>query len=137
MKIKILFVVLITALAGTAHAQLTVDHVYTTDIPNRAFKIGSSGLKYIAEHLDTTIGSATYFSVTYFVLYNPDHTIYKTITVPQISGKRARFISYVTETLFDLDSLVEYLLYYYPIGGNGLISEVRVVSENGNTLLAV
>jgi type IX secretion system substrate protein len=89
----------------------------------------------MAEHLDLTVGSATYFSVTYFVLYNPDHSIYKTITVPQMTGKRAQFISYVTETLFDTDSLIEYMLYYaLPSGGP---SEVKVINENGNILLDV
>src|SRR6185436_14128010 len=137
MKTKILFAILIFASVSFAHAQLTVDHVYTTDPPSNAFKIGPSGLKYIGEHWDLTIGAPTYGSITYFVLYNPDHSIYKTINVPQVSGNKVMDISFVTENLFDLDSLIEYMFYYIPNGGNGLVREVMVVNENGTVLLDV
>lgn len=128
MKTKILFAILIIAFARVANAQITVDHVYTTDPPSNAFKVGASGLKYCAEHYSGG-------SVIYFVLYNPDHSIYKTITVPQDSGKRASEISYVTETLFDTDSLLEYML-YYEINGSP-IRQVKVINENGAVLLDV
>jgi hypothetical protein len=112
-------------------AQITVDHVYVTDPPAHAFKL-SSGLKYCAEHLQTS----GMFTVTYFVLYNPDHSIFRTINVPQIIGKKARFISYVSDALFDLDTLIEYMLYYND-SINGTNRDVAVINENGNILLYV
>ncbi len=111
-----------------------MDHVYATDGPDAAFKLSVSGLKYFNEHIDLNPGP-TFFSVTYFTLYNSDHTIFKTITVPQLGGKRAEFISYVSETLFDTDTLIEYMLYYSNAGLTPW--DVAVIKENGTTLLFV
>src|ERR1041385_8743771 len=100
-------------------SQITVDHVYTVDPPRYAFKL-SSGLKYCAEH-------STNYSLTYFVLYNPDHSVYRTINVPQVTGKKATFIAYVSDALFDTDTLIEYMLLYQSNTMN--ILDVAVCNE--------
>lgn len=135
MKTKIFLTGLLLSFVLVSRAQLTVDHLYTIDPPTNAFKLNNSGLKYFAEHRDMVQGSPTFFSITYFVLYNPDHSVFKTINVPQLNGKRADNISYVTETLFDTDTLIEYMLYFSNAGATPF--DVAVLSENGSTLLYV
>jgi hypothetical protein len=128
MKKQSLIIALIFTLVTAVNAQISLDHVYSVDGPEQAFKLSLSGLKYFAQHYTTN-------SVSSFILYNPDHTIFKTINVPPIAGKQAKDIAYVSETLFDLDTLVEYMLYYQDMVSS--VSEVRVLNENGNVLLAV
>jgi hypothetical protein len=133
MKLKLLITILLLTAVFRTNAQITLDHQYLTDGPGAAFKLGPSGLKYYSEHRDFNPGP-TYFSLIYFTLYNADHSIFKTITIPQIPGKRASEIAFVSETLFDLDTLIEYMLSYE---NGGQYYDVAVLSENGNTLLYV
>ncbi len=122
------FIALMLCSRQNVNAQITVDHVYTTDPPSQAFKL-SSGLKYFAEHY-----SSTNNSVTYFVLYNPDHSIFRTINVPQIPGKYDFNISFVSDALFDTDPLIECMLYYSD-AVNPPVYDVAILNENGNPLL--
>ena len=63
-------------------SQLTINHIYTIDGPDRYVKLSLSGLKYLAVHFD--VNAQTY---TYFNLYNPDHSLFKSINIPQFPGK--------------------------------------------------
>lgn len=129
MKTKIFLTGLLLFFAVISKAQLTIDHVYTTDNPDRFVNLSISGLKYVSLHLD--IPSQTY---TYFTLYNPDHTIFKTISIPQFPGKLVNKVQYISETLFDTDTLIEFIVGYY-FSGPGGIGALRVCNENGNILL--
>ncbi|HLG34785.1 MAG TPA: T9SS type A sorting domain-containing protein [Bacteroidia bacterium] len=132
MKKIILFAFLSVAILfgrQNVNAQITVDHVYTTNPPYYAVKL-SSGLKYVA--IQSTSPPVT---TTNFVLYNPDHSIFRAINVPQISGKYAGFVSFVSDALFDLDTLIEYMLAY--ADSITAVRSVAVLNETGNTLLYV
>jgi hypothetical protein len=124
MKTKILFLSLFLAYAGLTNAQITLQHVYSTDTPDRSVKLALSGLKYVHVH---KIGP----DLTYFTLYNPDHTNFKTLNIPAWTGRTANNIRFVSETLFDLDTLVEYAVNYT----DGITNALRICNENGIVLL--
>lgn len=129
MKKAIIIICTILLNINYSFSQLTLNHVYTTDSPDSYVKLSLSGLKYVALHFD--VPSQTY---TYFNLYNPDHSLFKSINIPQFPGKLVNQIAYISETLFDTDTLVEFLAGYY-LSGPGGIGAVRVCNENGNILL--
>lgn len=127
MKKHLLTIAFILICLKSSFGQLVLDHVYTTDLPDRYVLLSQSGLKYLSLHQS----GSTY---TYFNLYNPDHSLFKTINIPQFSGKNVNKIAFISETLFDTDSLVEFLVSYVYAGPGG-IGAIRVCNENGNILL--
>ncbi len=128
MKKLIISIAIILFRVYSSYGQLTLDHVYTTDAPGVYVKLSLSGLKYLSINKNAS-GSNTYFK-----LYNSDHSVFKTITIPQFPGKNCNTVEYVSETLFDTDTLVEYIAQYVFNGGGG-IGAVRVCNENGVILL--
>jgi hypothetical protein len=132
MKTKILLTALLFAFINVTHAQITVDHVYNTGGLMKSFKLANSGLKYFNVHY----AGGSINTADYFTLYNPDYSIFKTINVPQVSNTRATEISFVSETLFDTDTLIEYMLYYQIVPGN-FPYRVKILNENGSVLLDV
>ncbi|HQK41243.1 MAG TPA: T9SS type A sorting domain-containing protein [Flavobacterium alvei] len=125
---KQLFTILVFIMGlNSSFGQITLDHVYTIDPPDRYVLLNPSGLKYVSLHMS----GQTY---TYFNLYNPDHSLFKSINIPQFPGKNVNKIAYISETLFDTDTLIEFLVGYIYSGPGG-ISAIRVCNENGNILL--
>ncbi|MEO8149669.1 MAG: T9SS type A sorting domain-containing protein [Bacteroidia bacterium] len=126
MKTKILITVLLLSFSLASKAQITLDHVYPTDIPDRSVKLSLSGLKYVHVHHAAS-------TISYFTLYNADHSIFKTITIPSWPGRTVNDIKFVSETLFDLDTLVEYAVNYT----DGVTNAIRICNENANILFEV
>jgi len=126
MKQIIIIIIVIILNINYSFGQLNLSYVYTTDGPESFFKVGPSGLKYFGEHDSLN-------HLVYFKLYNPDHSLFKTIAPPVFPGKTINGIFYVSETLFNTDTLIEYLVIYYPIGPG--IAAIRVCNENGNIIL--
>ena len=124
---SILLLLSLTLQINLSLSQINLEHVYTNDPPDRFVKLGLSGLKYVGLH--TNIQNQSY---DYFVLYNPDHSVFKTISIPQITNLKAAKISFISETLFDLDTLIEYIVDY---SGSPMV--VRICNENGTVLLQV
>src|SRR4051812_12312596 len=104
MKKAIIIVCAILLNINYSFGQLNLSYVYSTDGPGGFWKVGPSGVKYLAQHLNT----AGY--MTYFKLYNPDHSLFKSITPPAFPGKEIAGLNYVTENLFNTDTLIEYLV---------------------------
>jgi hypothetical protein len=127
---KLLFIILLfTGNHICSYGQLTLDHVYLTDSPDRYVNLGPSGLKYVALHYDVPT-----ISYTYFNLYNPDHSLYKSILIPQFPGKYCNKIEYISEALFDTDSLIEFIAEYLAPAPPPNPA-IRVCNELGNILL--
>jgi len=132
MKTRIVPIFIFICFATSIRAQISLEHTYVTDQPNQSeqftVNLSESGYKYVAYH-------SSGMTMEYFKLYNTDHSVFKTIQVPQISGWYVHALKYISETLFDLDSLVEYLVCYQSNTGSNY--QTFVFNENGDTLLYV
>jgi hypothetical protein len=126
MKKAIIIIYAILLNINLSFGQLNLSYVYTTDGPGAYYKLSLSGLKYIGVH---SLPSGYW---AYFKLYNPDHSLFRTITPPAFPGKDIVSVSYISETLFDTDTLIEYLVTYVSSAG---MSAIRVCNENGNIIL--
>jgi hypothetical protein len=71
------------------------------------------------------------FDGSQIILYNTNHTVYQTITIPAFSVAINK-VGYVSENLFDLDSGIEYLVYYN--GGTTATNVVIIYDESGAIL---
>lgn len=87
---------------------------------------------------DTT----TYYystSSSVLTLYNLNHSIYKTVTFPFVHNVDSAMIYYVSETLFDLDSEVEYMRIVFFVGLNGepiAKGNLKIYNEDGTVLFS-
>ncbi len=97
---KKIFILLAIAFSFSFQAQITLDQSYTGvgGLDLYLNKLQVSGYKYT----EVNVNNST------IKLYNLNHSLYKTITIPTVPGNK--YVFYVTETLFDTDSLVEYIL---------------------------
>jgi hypothetical protein len=67
-----------------------------------------------------------------FTIYNSDHSLFKTINIPSNLFTPPDYprVDYVSDSLFNLDSNVEYLLSVYGNSGNNS-AKTYIVNENG------
>jgi len=94
------------------------EHSYTNVMDARMVQL-TTGTKYLVRD-DTN---------KQLRLYNLDHSLYKTINVPQFPGYICDMAeaAYVSDHLFNLDNLIEYVVYYDP-------AILMVINENGTIL---
>jgi hypothetical protein len=97
---KNLFLLLAVTFGFQLQAQISLDHSYTGvgGVGLYLNKLQASGYKYTEVNTTTNL----------IKLYNLNHSLYKTITIPAVPGSKT--IYYVTENLFDTDTLIEYVL---------------------------
>lgn len=133
MKKLLPFLLLLVTLS--LHAQISFENNYpnggVSTFPNnnylRLIKLSTSGYKY-AMNNQTTL-----------TLYNLNHTVFKTISIPPITGTLSCSscnpnVFYISETLFDTNpSTVEYFFFY---STQVSVGHVRVYDELGNTLFS-
>ena len=83
-------------------------------------KFALSGYKYVWFNNSTKT----------ILIYNPNHSLYKSITVPNTTMTNGN-VSYITETLFDNDNQIEYV--YAGGTGTGInyMPKVYIYKENG------
>ncbi|MEI7724477.1 MAG: T9SS type A sorting domain-containing protein [Bacteroidota bacterium] len=126
MKKAMLFFVLMTIMIST-RAQIYLENTYTasTGLTNLAV----SGYKYIL--MDVTNSRC--------VLYNMDHSVWKTINLSVPAGMYLYDINNVSETLFNTDDKVElaYTYYAYDTVLFYYTYNTKVVNENGLELLSI
>lgn len=96
---KILLLVA-AAISFSTQAQITFDNSYTGvgGIDLYLNKLQTSGYKYTEVNANNNT----------IKLYNLNHSLFKTITIPNVPG--SKYVFYVTENLFDTDNLIEYVL---------------------------
>lgn len=107
-------------------AQITLEQSYPTGSLSQDYlrfvKLSSSGYKYVINDTNT------------ITLYNLDHTVFKTMTIPITGAITSMAIFYMSEELFDTDSSdVEYFVYY---GDASFVCHSRVFDEFGNVLFS-
>lgn len=130
-KTTIVFLLMLTV--SYAQAQITFEHHY----PNATF---TNKKDFGIVKLDSLMHKYYYidYPISLITLYNLDHSIYKTITIPvSYNTTLSNFIIYyISTSLFDCDdSNLEYLLGY----NNNSITDtsyVRVYREDGNLLFS-
>ena len=74
-------------------------------------------------------------------IYNLDHVLYKTISLPTLDGYYLEDVQFVSEKLFNEDNLIE-LVYsyskYIPTAESYYFTyETKLINENGNALLTI
>ena len=102
-------------------SQITLEHTYS----NSSFKmtginLSNSGFKY--QLVNTTTNQV--------ILYNPDHSIFKTMTFGALSGRTT--VWYTSENTFDLDSEVEFMVSYGNRDDGSYTT--RIYNENGTVI---
>lgn len=129
MKKLSLLVALIFA-STISNGQITLENAY----PNQSWKcqmvnLKNSGRKYMIQEYDTSGTNASSIK-----LYNLDHTLWKTINAPNVTGFRPYEVFYVSEDLFALDGKV-YAAYIYGEPGVTLnYGKCIIIDENGTIL---
>ncbi len=125
---KKLLSLLLFIVTTNSYAQLTLEHDYTASIAyGQFFSVVylTSGPKYAT------------FDPNTITLYNIDHSLYKTLNIPGIpAGARAILFDtkLITETLFNNDTLIEYLS-----GAQDTVTytlyPMRLLNEAGSVLM--
>lgn len=120
---KKVLLLLLSLAASRSFAQFELEHTYSQGVPVR-IELEFSGEKYgVHDKANQRMD-----------LYNPDHTLWKSIDTPAPAG--AYFIGFpqVSDALVNSDANVE-LIYSYQQSSSPPVS--KVISENGAVLLAV
>lgn len=104
---------------------LSLENSYSTTVTRAVFE--SSGEKY---YTSIPINNQV-------ILYNDNHTIWKSINLPVPSGFIASSVIHLSETKINPDSLIELAYSYYKIETPFNKFESRVINENGIILLTV
>lgn len=99
--------------------QITLSATYSTQI--NLVKLHVSGYKYV----ESNVNSNT------ITLYNTNHTVFKTITIPNQS-MQVQSIGYISENLFDLDNDIEYYVTLYQ--GSPVYTQLKIYNEDGTLL---
>jgi hypothetical protein len=145
MKHFIAFLLVFSAL--TSRAQITLEHTYPFRLMQFVL-VDTNDTKFFRLHADT------------LDIFNPNHTLYKTIPLPKVGNVQYYTkIQYVSRRLFDLDNKIEFLAETsprnafvfnedglmvfecdkcspnYPLANGGdALSESVVTTENGSKL---
>lgn len=122
---KTIIVVALVLLTSNLFAQISLEHSY----PNGKWetsmvKLSNSGMKY--QWVDVEAGIVK--------LYNLDHSIYKTMTFPVLENMTNAEVAYVSETTFDLDADLEFMVYYQD-DNNWANSVTKIIEESGVIIL--
>ena len=109
---------LFLAITSEANAQITLQHTYNTRTIFRV-SLTLAGYKFASYQADSNRIN----------LYNLNHSVYKTISIPQYAGVYSNVV-YITDQLFDLDSKIEYALIYSD-SSNTSLGHIRIYNEDG------
>ena len=122
MKIT-LFILLFVSYSLSMKAQITLEHTYA-QYSISLTHLANSGYKYY------------YSDSTKVVLYNLDHSIWKTVNLNLPIGASVPFCWNISETLFNLDNYLE-LSYSYYVTTPIFTYTTKVINENGTLLLNI
>lgn len=120
-----LFLVILHHAAGQISFEaVNNDHILTL------IRLSDSGSKYLSV---TNTNDAIADTIR---LYNLDHSVFKTILIPQFSAPNGYDVKYVADALFDTDSSdIDYLITVQPSASPGIDGMIKVFEESGNILL--
>lgn len=122
---KIINLVTLVFMTSNLFAQITLEHSY----PNGKWqtsivKLSNSGMKY--QWVNVSTGELK--------LYNLDHSLFKSMTFPVLANMSNTEVAYVSETTFDLDANVEFMVYYQD-DNNWINSITKIIDESGVVIL--
>ncbi|MBU3658946.1 MAG: hypothetical protein FGM14_03680 [Flavobacteriales bacterium] len=107
------------------NSQINLEHSYTVN--------GSSGSILITQLSVSGYKYSLYESgINQVKLYNLNHSLWKTISWPIVSGSNSYFGG-VSENLFDLDNQVEILVTYYTTQSPSVYN-MKILNEDGSLL---
>lgn len=125
------FIFFFSLFSFISQGQITLENEYDADISTVLLE--SVGTKYISYNRMTN----------QVKLYNLDHSIYKTITIPVnslyntslYSTTAHSYVFYVKEGLFDTDSEIEFMFYYRAEkSGSPNINGTAIINEDGTLI---
>ena len=124
---KLQIILALIALVLSTQAQIVKEHEYINSA--NYVKLALSGEKYYA--LDWTNNKC--------IIYNLDHSIWKSINLAVPAGMYLYDIRHVSETLFNLDSKIElaYIYYEYDTIFYYYTYAERIINEDGLELLPI
>ncbi|MEZ5018096.1 MAG: T9SS type A sorting domain-containing protein [Flavipsychrobacter sp.] len=117
----------------TANAQMTLEKDYlnvNSDVLNDAdvsmeiVNLSKSGRKYLVR--DMKAGQLR--------IYDLNHSLWKTINLPNINNYEPTYAAYTSEELFNLDAQVEVAVYYSNTLPSVYVKKLVIVNEAGNIL---
>lgn len=126
---KMFFLVLLLIATRTSHAQITYEQTYPngSQFAGNLHPVQLTGVGYVYCLYD--------IAQLQIRLYNLNHSLYTTINIPALPANAASIrISYVSNTLFDMNSTnMEYIIQYTaPVTNNS--NRVCVYRDNGTLL---
>ncbi len=112
---------------GFAHSQITFEHSY--DYSGDYTKLANSGYKIY--HMDVVNSKC--------LIYNTNHTLWKTINLSVPANNYLYDIKYVSENLFTTDNslALAYIYYSYNATNQYYTYTAKIVKENGAELLSI
>jgi hypothetical protein len=119
--------VLALLVATSINAQINLEHTYNVSATNSTLttiQLANSGYKFVLNEP----------SLNQVKLYNTNHSLWKTITVPTIPGFTLSNVMHISENLFNLDAQVEYIAYYYNISTTPAQYYTKIINENGTVI---
>ncbi|MFT4598652.1 MAG: hypothetical protein ACJAR8_001283 [Bacteroidia bacterium] len=128
MKNKYLLIIIMVFGSLRASSQITLEHTYTvaeSQTQLGIINLSSSGYKYILAGTNAN---------SQVKLYNLDHSLWKTINVPALSGFTLQFAGNISEGLFDVNKEIEYVAQYYNLSTNPVQWHFKVLNENGKVI---
>jgi len=108
-----------------ASAQITAEQNYSGTLYN--VKLNNGDIKNLLIN----------YTANTLSLYNIDHSLYKTITVPVPSGYSIYYVNIVADKLFNFDADIETAITFSKSDSTGTYYIGRVIEENGTILLDV
>ncbi len=124
---KIKFIISALMISGSINAQITLEHTYSGNSNNSQIgfvNLSISGDKYV-------INDA---SLNQIKLYNTNHSLWKTITIPSLPNTIGYYYQNISENLFNTDNQVECLIVYQGSSIPGY--QVAVINENGTIIFS-
>jgi len=121
------FLLVLLFMFGFAHSQITFEHSY--DYSGDYTKLANSGYKIF---LMDVVNSKC-------LIYNTNHTLWKTINLSVPANNYLYDIKYVSENLFTTDNslALAYIYYSYNATNDYYTYTARIIKENGTELLSI
>src|ERR1700761_6904216 len=95
-----LFFLTALLISNSIFAQINLDHNFGQINVSGSTNLTNYGVKFYS------------YTTNNLILYNDDYSVFKNISIPQISGWDLAAVEYISDNLFDLDNEIEYYASY-------------------------
>ncbi len=119
--------IIVILFTSFSYGQLTLEHSYSTN-----------GVSHNGNFFNTQIASHyyTFNNISNIMnIYNENHTLFKAVNIPGNSGFKITTVLFATDKLFNLDSLIEFIVISEtPFLSTGIEYKMILLNENGVVL---